>query len=145
MKSADKRIDIINLLLEDCILAYPLSSFIISIYKQYQERGWLTKKQLEGLYDKAKRINGVLPGRLAALEALIKQMPNRFKSALPENKPLFEKNPEAQRMIDALLAKYPHHKRVLFLKAKHDRQALANNEIDELRRFHKLLVEKDAR
>lgn len=142
MKPDNKRIDIINLLLEDCVLAYPLSTFIISIYKQYQERGWLTKKQLEGLYDKSKRINGIPPGRLAALEALIKKMPNRYKSTLPENKPMIEKDPEGQRLIDAILTKYPRHKRVLFLKTKYDQQSLATSEMDELRRFHKLLLDK---
>ncbi len=142
MNPDNKRIDIINLLLEDCIMAYPLSTFIISIYKQYQERGWLTKKQLEGLYDKSKRINGIPPGRLAALEALIKKMPNRYKSELPENKPLFEKDPEVQQMMDDVLLKYPQHKRVQFLKTKYERQSLAANEADELRRFHKLLVDK---
>jgi len=38
-------IDIINDLLEECIMAYPISSFIISLYKQYRERGSLSKKQ----------------------------------------------------------------------------------------------------
>ena len=142
MNADKKRIDIINLLLEDCILAYPLSTFIISIYKQYQERGWLTKKQLEGLYDKSKRINGIPPGRLAALEALIKKMPNRFKSDLPANKPLIEKNPEAQKWIADILEKFPEHKRVLFLKAKVDQQALNTTEINELHRFHKILLSK---
>lgn len=142
MNPDNKRIDIINLLLEDCIMAYPLSTFIISIYKQYQDRGWLTKKQLEGLYNKSKSINGIPPGRLAALEALIKKMPNRYKSELPENKPLFERDPEVQQMMDDILLKYPQHKRVQFLKTKYERQSLATNETDELRRFHKLLVVK---
>lgn len=142
MKPDNKRIDIINLLLEDCILAYPLSTYIISIYKQYQQRGWLTKKQLEGLYDKSRRINGIPPGRLAALEALIRKMPNRSKSELPANKPLIEKNPEVLRLADAILEKYPQHKRVLFLKTKNEQQSLAATEIDELRRFYKLLVQK---
>ncbi len=142
MKPDAKRIDIINLLLEDCILAYPLSTYIISIYKQYQDRGWLTRKQLEGLYDKSKRINGIPPGRLATLEALIKKMPNRYKSELPENKPLFEKDPQVQRLIDDILQGYPDHKRVLFLKSKYEKQSLASTETDELRRFHKMLVVK---
>lgn len=142
MKPDSKRIDIINLLLEDCILAYPLSTYIISIYKQYQERGWLTKKQLEGLYDKSNRINGIPPGRLAALEALIKKMPNRYKSELPENKPLIEKDPELKKTMEAILSKYPQHKRVLFLQTKYEQQSLIANEIDELRRFYKLLVVK---
>jgi hypothetical protein len=49
----DKRktdIDIVNEILEACILAYPVSSFVISLYKQYQQRGSLSKKQLQGLH-----------------------------------------------------------------------------------------------
>ena len=48
-----ERLDIVNEVLEECILAYPVSSFIISLYKQYQQRGSLSKKQLQGLYGKA--------------------------------------------------------------------------------------------
>ena len=70
-----KGIDIINEVLEACILAYPVSSFIISLYKQYISRGWLTKKQLEGLYRKAQKIQDLPPGKLASLEAIINKMP----------------------------------------------------------------------
>lgn len=140
MSSNRQPLDIINMLLEDCIMAYPISSFIISIYKQYQQRGWLTKKQLQGLYDKSSRIEGLPPGRLAALEALIKKMPTRQKSELPENKPMFVKDENAERMINEILQKYPQHKRVLFLQAKHEGQSLLSSETDELKRFHKLLL-----
>jgi len=140
MKSGRQPLDIINMLLEDCIMAYPVSSFIISIYQQYQKRGWLTKKQLQGLYDKSSRIEGLPPGRLAALEALIKKMPTRQKSELPENKPMFQKDPEADKLINDILEKYPQHKRVLFLQARHEKQALSASEIDELKRFSKLLL-----
>ena len=66
-KNDKEKLDIINMLLEDCIMAYPISTFVISIYQQYQRRGWLGKKQLQGLYDKASKINGIPPGKLAAL------------------------------------------------------------------------------
>ena len=88
------KLDIINMLLEDCIIAFPVSSFVISIYQQYQRRGWLGKKQLQELYDKASKISGVPPGRLAALESIIKKMPTRERSELPENKPMIVKNEE---------------------------------------------------
>jgi hypothetical protein len=65
------KIDIINDLLEDCILAYPVSSFVISLYKQYQERGSLSKKQLQGLHSKASKITDVSIGKLGTLEAII--------------------------------------------------------------------------
>jgi hypothetical protein len=128
------------MLLEDCIMAFPVSTFVISIYQQYQRRGWLSKKQLQGLYDKASKINGVLPGRLAALESIIKKMPTRQKSELPENTPMFVKDEEVGKLIDEILAKYPQHKRVLFLKAKYDHnEALSPSDVTELKKFRQFL------
>src|SRR4026208_2283190 len=106
MKSKKPAIDIVNDLLEDCILAYPVSSFIISLYKQYQQRGSLSKKQLQGLYGKATKIENIPPGKLATLEALIKKMPTRFKSDLPTPKPMFEKDESTGQIIKEILAKY---------------------------------------
>ncbi|MBS1748098.1 MAG: hypothetical protein JST21_18200 [Bacteroidetes bacterium] len=132
--------DIINEVLEACILAYPVSSFIISIYQQYQKRGSLSKKQLQGLLGKASKIPDLPHAKLATLEAVIKKMPNRFKSELPENKPLYEKDAVAATMIETILAKYPQHKRVLFLKSKYDNnQPLSPQEIDELKKFKQVL------
>lgn len=141
MKNNRPKLDIINMLLEDCIMAYPVSSFIISIYQQYQRRGWLTKKQLEGLYDKSAKINGVLPGRLAALESIIKSMPNRDRSELPENTPMYERDESVGQILDEILVKYPQHKRVLFLKARYENdQVITPTEIAELNKFKKLLL-----
>ncbi|HUZ60536.1 MAG TPA: hypothetical protein VMU83_17325 [Hanamia sp.] len=140
MQQNKPKLDIINMLLEDCILAFPVSAFVISIYQQYQRRGWLSKKQLQGLYEKASKINGVLPGRLAALESIIKKMPTRQKSELPENKPMFEKDKNVGKLIDEILAKYPQHKRVLFLKSKYDNnETLTTIDISELKKFSQLL------
>lgn len=140
MQQNKPKLDIINMLLEDCIMAFPVSTFVISIYQQYQRRGWLSKKQLQGLYDKASKINGVLPGRLAALESIIKKMPTRQKSELPENKPMFEKDEASGKLIEQILSKYPQHKRVLFLKAKYsNNEALSASDITELKKFSKML------
>lgn len=139
-KNDKDKIDIINMLLEDCIMAYPISTFIISIYQQYQRRGWLSKKQLQGLYDKASKINGLPPGRLATLEAIIKRMPTKDNSELPENTPMFEKDAEAGALMEQILEKYPQHKRVLFLKARYDNnEVITPVEIAELNRFKKVL------
>lgn len=140
MQNNKPKLDIINMLLEDCIIAFPVSSFVISIYQQYQRRGWLSKKQLQGLYDKASKIKGVLPGRLAALESIIKKMPTRQKSDLPEKAPLFEKNEEAGKLIEEILSKFPQHKRVLFLKSRYDNnEILSANDIAELKKFRQYL------
>lgn len=136
-----KEVDIINEVLEDCIIAYPVSSFIISLYKQYMQRGSLSKKQLQGLHSKASKIDHLLPGKLATLEAVIKKMPSRFKSDIPENKPMQEKDETSGKFIEDILSKYPTHKRVLFLQSKYDNnEILSPVEIAELKKFKELLI-----
>ena len=140
MEQKKGSVDIVNEVLEACILAYPVSSFIISLYKQYISRGWLTKKQLQGLYSKAEKIEGLAPGKLASLEALINKMPNRYKSEAPETTaPLYQKDERTGSLIKAILEKYPQHKAVLFLKSKYDNnQPLSAAESNDLKRFSKL-------
>jgi hypothetical protein len=138
--SKHQGIDIVNEVLEECIMAYPMSSFVISIYKQYQQRGSLSKKQLLGLHGKASQIKDINTAKLATLEAIIKKMPTREKSEIPENKPMFEKDESIGRMIDDILVKYPQHKRVLFLKAKYDNnEVLSPADLADLKRFIQLL------
>lgn len=136
MENKKKGIDIINEVLEDCILAYPVSSFIISLYKQYGNRGSLSKKQLQGLHAKASKINGISPGKLGTLEAIIKKMPTRYKSEAPAPRPLYEKDEKVGKMIEEILDKYPQHKSVIFLKAKYDNnELLSPAEITDLKRI----------
>lgn len=141
MENKKTGVDIINEVLEACILAYPVSSFIISLYKQYISRGWLTKKQLQGLYGKAQKINDLSPGKLAALEAIINKMPTRYKSEAPvESKPLYQKDEETEKMIKAVLQKYPQHKRVLFLQSKYqNNEPLSTGELTDLKNFARML------
>ena len=139
-KPEPKKIDVINKVLEDCIIAYPVSSFIISLYQQYQKRGWLTKKQLQGLHAKASDIKDMAPEKLASLEAIIKKMPDRHRSELPETKPLYQKDESIGETINAILAKYPQHKRVLFFQSKYDNnERFSPAEITELNRFKNIL------
>lgn len=136
-----KEVDIINEILEECILAYPVSSFVISLYKQYMQRGSLSKKQLQGIHSKASKIDHIIPGKLATLEAVIKKMPTRFKSDIPENKPMHEKDEAAGKFIEVILSKYPMHKRVLYLKSKfNNNEILSPVEIGELKKFKELLI-----
>jgi hypothetical protein len=140
MNQQKDRLDMVNEVLEECILAYPLSSFIISLYKQYQQRGSLSKKQLQGLYGKASKIEGLPPGKLAAIEAIIKRMPTRYKSELPEVKPLFQKEETTGALIDEILEKFPAHKRVLFLKAKYENNELFSaSDMNDLKRIKSLI------
>lgn len=141
MESKKQGVDIVNEVLEACILAYPVSSFIISLYKQYIGRGWLTKKQLQGLHSKAQKISDFAPGKLAALEAIINKMPTRYKSEAPvETKPLYQKDEETGNLIQAILEKYPQHKRALFLQSKYNNnEPLSSGELTDLKNFARLL------
>ncbi len=141
MENNRQRIDIVNMVLEECIIAYPTSSFVISLYKQYTQRGSLSKKQLQGLYSKASKIEGISPGKLGTLEAIIKKMPTRYKSELPESAPVFEKDELSGEMIYSILEKYPEHKRVLYLKTKYENNdPLSALENAELKKFKKILL-----
>ena len=140
MQKKKEALDIVNEILEDCILAYPISSFIISLYKQYQLRGSLSKKQLQGLYSKASGIEKISPGKLATLEALIKKMPTRSKSDLPQPSETIIKEDFTVTWIASILAKYPQHKRVLFLKSKYENnEALSTAEMEDLKRISQLI------
>ena len=140
MQQKKPAIDIVNEVLEDCILAYPVSSFIISLYKQYLNRGSLSKKQLQGLHSKASKIPDMSIAKLGTLEAIIKKMPTRYKSEAPAPKPLYEKDETTGKLIHDILAKYPQHKMVLILKSKYDNnQLLTTAELADLKRFGQLL------
>ena len=141
MYKNEPEIDIVKEILNAVLKVQPDSTFAKSLWYQYQERGSLSKKQLEGLYNKASKIKTVSAGLLATLNAQIIRRPNRYKSSLPPTKPLYEKNEEAGKMIEAILEKYPQHKQVLFLKMKYDNnETLAPVEITELEKFCKLLI-----
>ena len=49
-------VDVTKDVLKAVLAAQPGSSFIQSLLQQYEERGGLSKKQLQGLYDKASKI-----------------------------------------------------------------------------------------
>jgi hypothetical protein len=67
-------------------------------------------------------------------------MPTRYKSDLPEAKPLYEKDESTKQMIDEILAKYPEHKRVLFLNTKYENnEALSPADITDLKRLQQVL------
>ena len=140
MQRLKPEVDIVLDILKAVLQAQPLSSFTASLLKQYEERGGLSKKQLEGLYSKAQKISTIPVGKLATLEAIILRKHSKHKSELPETTPLYEKDEETGKMIDAILAKYPEHKRVLFLKSKYDNnEILQPAEKTDLQKFVRLL------
>lgn len=133
-------VDVVLDILKGMAEARPDSSFVRSLLHQYQERGGLSKKQLEGLYQKSLKVDSIPESKLTTLEAIIKKKPTRFKSAPPPPTPLYVKDETSGKLIDEILAKYPQHKRVLFFKAKYDNnETLSGAEITELQRFSKLL------
>ena len=134
-------LDIVMNVLEESLAAYPTSKFIASLLYQYKERGSLSKKQLEGLHNKALNVKSIAPGKLATLEAIMKKMPNRFKSPLPVATPSISKDVLLEKQLTDILSKYPLHKRVVFLKMKFDNnETISMLEKTEVERFHKLLI-----
>jgi hypothetical protein len=142
MEPRKQGVDVIGDLLLLVAQAFPANVFSQSIAQQYHERGFLTKKQLEGLYGKAKTMAAVPPHKLATLEAIILKMPTRQKSSVPPQvDPVYEKNLAVHLVISAILKKYPHHKQVLLLKAKNDTHTpLSAAEATDLQRLYGLLV-----
>lgn len=133
-------VDVILDVLQAVVNAQPGSSFAKSLLEQYRERGGLSKKQLQGLLGKASKIKDIPGNKLATLEAIILKKPNRYKSTLPTPAPVETKDENAARIMESILAKYPAHKRVLFLKSKYDNnEVLTAAEVSELEKFSKLL------
>ncbi|MBK8953354.1 MAG: hypothetical protein IPM85_14920 [Chitinophagaceae bacterium] len=133
-------VDIVYDILLAVAEAQPHNTFAQSILFQYQERGGLSKKQLQGLLGKAKKLTSLPQSKLATLEAIILKKPEKNKSALPANVPMFTKDEIAGEMINKILTKYPSHLRVKYLKAKFENnEPLSSSELTELQRFSKLL------
>lgn len=135
-------IDIILDILKKSVDAHPGSVFLNSLHKQYQERGSLSKKQLEGLHAKAQKIASISPGKLATLQAIILRKPNRYRSTVSITKPdAKQEDVETRQMVSLILDKFPQHKRVLYFRMKLDKQeALLAVEKEELKKFNKLLM-----
>jgi len=141
MQRLKPEVDIVKDILEAVLIAQPHSSFTQSLKQQYEERGGLSKKQLQGLYDKASKINSISTAKMATLEAIILHKHSKHKSTLPANTPLYSKNEDAEKKISEILKKYPQHKRILFLNLKADNnEILTASDLTELEKFYKLLI-----
>jgi hypothetical protein len=133
--------DILLDILKEMVKAHPDSVFVNSLYQQYCNRGGLSKKQLEGLHSKALKTANIPQGKLATLEAIIKKKPTRERAAATTTAPLPTRDEAVGKMLTDILAKYPQHKRVLFLQSKYDNnENIAAIEIAELQKFRKLLL-----
>src|SRR5688572_1414026 len=78
--SVDPSVDVVLMVLKNALAAQPASPLLASFLQQYQERGGLSKKQLEGLHSKAKKVPGMSAAHLATLEAIIKKKPTRYRT-----------------------------------------------------------------
>ncbi|MFZ6024089.1 MAG: hypothetical protein ACOYVG_06495 [Bacteroidota bacterium] len=137
-----KKIDVIDKLLEACYRHNKDALFVMSLMHQYEERGSLSKKQLEGLLLKAKKAKDIPAGLIAGVEAIVLKMPTRDKTPVEaaRNKEQ-ETGKERDELMQQILHKYPQHKRVLFLKAQWEqRKTLSVTEQQELEKFHQLLI-----
>lgn len=133
-------VDVILDVLKQAQLASPESTFINSLLHQYQERGGLSKKQLEGLHSKASKIKTISPGKLATIQAIILKKHSNHRSAVSKPVAVEVKEDLTGKLVDEILMKYPQHKRVLFFKMKFDkREPLSATEKTELEKFHTLL------
>ena len=137
-KKAD--VDVVRDVLQQMVLARPDSTFIKSLAFQYEERGGLSKKQLEGLLQKATKVAEIPEHKLATLEAIILKKPTRERAAASAPTAFFTKDEAIGAIIDSILEKYPQHKRVLFLKAKYENNEIfSSTETADLEKFYKLL------
>ena len=136
--SIEPSVDVILMVLNAAHAARPNATLISSLLQQYRERGGLSKKQLEGLYSKASKIEGISPAHLATLEAIILKRPNRFKQEAPKVET--EKEEDIQTpLVESILQKFPAHKRILYFKMKlENREQLTALEKAELVKFGKL-------
>lgn len=147
MLSKNKKIDVIDKLLSLCYAHNKDALFIMSLMHQYEERGSLSKKQLEGLLLKAQKIKEIPAHQIAAVEAIVLKMPTRDKTPVKKTTLAID---EAQVQISAALAQtdqilaiYPAHKQVLLLKSKlTSHQPLTPQEQADLNKFVKILVKK---
>ena len=147
MLSKNKKIDVIEKLLALCYEHNKDALFIMSLMHQYEERGSLSKKQLQGLLLKAHKIKEIPPHQIAAVEAIVLKMPTRDKTPVQKPTPVIN---EAQAQItaslaqtDQILAVYPSHKQVLLLRSKLlSHQSLTPQEQADLTKFIKILIKK---
>ncbi len=137
MASPDVLLDILNKMKGQ----HPESVFVNSLYNQYCNRGGLSKKQLEGLLDKARKTPQISHGHIATLEAVILKKPTRERAAPTITAAPQPKDIVLEKMLTDILAKYPQHKRVLFIQSKFSKnEAVSVAETDEIKKFYKLLM-----
>ena len=137
------KLDIIDKILEACYQHNPDALFVMSLMHQYEDRGSLSKKQLQGLLLKATKVPAIPQNWLATLEATINKMHTKEKAPAIINTPLYVKDEALENKMNTILKKYPQHKRVVFLFAKFNKnELLTTTEKAEVEKFYKILIVK---
>lgn len=137
------QLDFVEKILNACFKELKYDLFVMSLMHQYEERGFLTKGQLQGLYYKAETVKDLPAGLLATLEATISKLPTREKKNAPIILNEEKKDEETANMLAEILAKYPQHKAVIGMQnnfSKHNK--LTSTEKLELNKIYKILFKK---
>lgn len=136
-------LDFIEKILTACYNSNKDDLFVMSLMHQYEDRGFLTKGQLQGLFYKAEKVADLSSGLLATLERAISKLPTKEKKNAPVVLKEEKRDEETESKLNEILANYPQHKAVLGLQnnfKKHDK--LNSTEKLELDKIYKLLFKK---
>jgi hypothetical protein len=143
MQKTKNGVDVIDKVLNACYEKYSDSLFIMGMMHNYEERGWLTRKQLVGLHEKASKIKDLSPGWLAAIEVMIKRLPVKDKTPavnLDANK-VEHNQSDYLAKANEILEKYPQHKAIISFKAIIEmNKPLTSAQQSQLNKLHKLLL-----
>ena len=137
------QLDFVGKILDSCFKEFKYDLFLMSLMHQYENRGFLTKGQLQGLYYIAEKNKDLPTGLLATLQATITKLPTREKKNAPIEIKEVKKDEETESILKEILLKYPQHKAVLGLQnnfKKHDK--LNSAEKLELDKIYKILFKK---
>ena len=136
-------LDFVEKILTACYNSNKDDLFVMSLMHQYEDRGFLTKGQLQGLFYKAEKMEGIPIGLLATLQANLSKLPTREKKNAPVIINEVKKDEETVARLDEILEKYPQHKAVLGLQNNFKKFDKLNvTEKLELDRIYKLLLKK---
>ncbi len=136
-------LDFVEKILTACYNSNKDDLFVMSLMHQYEDRGFLTKGQLQGLFYKAEKVKELPAGLLATLEATLSKLPTKEKKDAPIIISEVKKDEETENKLNEILAKYPQHKAVIGMHnnfKKYDK--ITSTEKLELDRIYKLLFKK---
>jgi hypothetical protein len=143
MEIKKNNIDFVEKILTACYNSNKDDLFVMSLMHQYEERGFLTKGQLQGLFYKAEKVDDMPTGLLATLEATLSKLPTREKKDAPIVVNEVKKDEETRNKLNEILAKYPQHKAVIGLQNNFNKyDKLSSTEKLELNKIYKLLFKK---